>query len=395
MGLIREASSRVPGWPRLGAGAALVGLCLPLCLFVLACKKSQPAAPVPRVTRIAIAGVGEASEEAADPRVTRLVESAARGLGRAGVPVQLQPPAPQPADFALRLQLQVQTQERREPTGTPRGPSAGAPAVSPATGPASIRLRALCAGVLSLQGSASLVRSDEHPEEEKPSLELSKFDHLGMSEDELSAPPENAWVFDRLSRLVEDSAYTLGAELQLLRADSRELVTRVADKAGDEALRATAIQILGRRRERLAIPVLVGLIRETGSRRKEALLAADKPSPAELADPAVRRQALAQAQKARQQQDVLLVLRDSAIGALIEIGDRSAVRPLLDSVAFLDGSEMGKLLEAVATLGGDEAKSYLRFVSTSHPEASLRDEAKAALQRLERREAEPAPATAP
>ena len=30
-------------------------------------QKSQPAAPVPRVTRIAIAGVGEASEEAADP----------------------------------------------------------------------------------------------------------------------------------------------------------------------------------------------------------------------------------------------------------------------------------------------------------------------------------------
>ena len=94
--------------------------------------------------------------------MTRLVESAARGLGRAGVPVQLQPPAPQPADFALRLQLQVQTQERREPTGTPRA-ERGSPAVSPATGPASIRLRALCAGVLSLQGSASLVRSDEHP----------------------------------------------------------------------------------------------------------------------------------------------------------------------------------------------------------------------------------------
>ena len=206
MGLIRKASSRVPGWPRLGAGSSLSGLCLRLCLGlclgVVACKKSPPAAPVPRVTRIAIAGVGEASEEAADPRVTRLVESAARGLGRAGVPVQLQPPAPQPADFALRLQLQVQTQERREPTGNPSGPGGKASAVPPATGPASIRLRALCAGVLSLQGGASLVGSEDRPEEKKPSLELSKFDHLGMSEDELSAPPENAWVFDRRSRRV-------------------------------------------------------------------------------------------------------------------------------------------------------------------------------------------------
>ena len=98
----------------------------------------------------------------------------------------------------------------------------------------------------------------------------------------------------------------------------------------------------------------------------------------------MRRQALAQAQSAA---------AAGCASGLARLGDWRADRDrrslcgatALDSVAFLDGSEMGKLLEAVATLGGDEAKSYLRFVSTSHPEASLRDEAKAALQRLEKR----------
>lgn len=355
----------------------------------LGCKRGSPPSPVPRVTRIAIAGVGEGSEQAADPRVTRLVEAAARGLGRAGVAVQLQPATEQAVDFTLRLQIQVQTLVSGDRPGQP--PAATASTAGAATG---VRLRAMCAGALSLQHSPSLARSDDRAPVPGPALELTKFDHMGVSEDELPSQPELPFVFERLGRLVEDSAYTLGAELQLLRADSRELLTRVADQTGDEALRATAIQILGRRRERLAIPVLVGLIRDTGSRRQDAL-AAESPRVARDAGTEQIKQAVVRAQRVRQQREILIILRDSAIGALIEIGDRAAVRPLLDSVTFLDSTEMGKVMEAVATLGGDEAKSYLRFVSSSHPEPKLRDEAKAALERLERREAEPAAPPAP
>ncbi len=108
-----------------------------LGLLVLgpACKGGSSSPPVPRVTRIAIAGVGEESEHAADPRVTRLMDAAARGLGRAGVAVQLQPAAAQPADFVLRLQLQVQTSALSEP---------GAAAGQAGSG---VRLRALCAAI--------------------------------------------------------------------------------------------------------------------------------------------------------------------------------------------------------------------------------------------------------
>lgn len=372
-------------WPRRGGthlgrfGLWLV-VWLGLGWALLACKRSPPPPPPLRVTRIAIAGVGPDSEHAGDPRVIRLVEAATAGLARAGVAVQLQPATPLPADFVLRLRLQVQTSVPGEPSPTP----------SPG-----VRLRALCAGGLSLQQPPSLADRQEGSPPPQPQLEISKFDHLGMSEDDLPSQPEDAWVLARLSRLVEDSAYTLGAELQLLRADSRELLTRVADPAGDDALRATAIQILGRRREKLAIPVLIGLIRQTSSRQKEAGLVAEPPTVAPDAGAMELSQARKGAQEARRQREVRLVLRDSAIGALIEIGDRSAVRPLLDSVAFLDSAEMGKLMEAVASLGGDEAKSYLRFVKSSHPEPALRDEAAAALQRLERREGEPTPPAAP
>lgn len=366
---------------RAAAGRWVIFL-LGLLLLGPACKGGSSSSPVPRVTRIVIAGVGEESEHAADPRVTRLMDAAARGLGRAGVAVQLQPAAAQPADFVLRLQLQVQTSALSEPGAAP-GPAGSG-----------VRLRALCAGVLSLKQAPSLAGPDENSGPKAVALELSKFDHLGISEDDLPSQPELPFVFERLTRLVEDSAYTLGAELQLLRADSRELLTRVADKSGDEALRATAIQILGRRRERLAIPVLIGLIRDTGSRRQGAL-SAESPSLPPGADPAQLKAAVAQAKKVRQKQEILLILRDSAIGALIEIGDRAAVRPLLDSVTFLDSAEMGKVMEAVATLGGDEARSYLRFVAGSHPEPKIRDEASAALKRLERRAGEPASPPAP
>ena len=179
-------------------------------------------------------------------------------------------------------------------------------------------------------------------------------------------------------------------------------MARVAKSDGDPALRGTAIQILGRRKERLAIPVLTALIKETGTRRRERLLTKRGPAGTgtgtDAGDPDEQKaQAQAQAQAQRQLQDdqILSVLRDTAIGALIEIGDRSAVRPLLDSVAFLDRVEMGKIVEAVATLGGDEARNYLRFVSSSHPDAAMRKDAAAALARLERREGEPSKPAAP
>jgi hypothetical protein len=356
----------------LGWARSLSGLLCLLSLLWGACKKGEPTPPPPRVTRISVAGLPESMDPEHDPRLSQLIEAAQKGLRQAGVTVQPQPAAAQASDFQLRLRLEVQ-----------RGPLPD--------GKPGQRVRLLCAGALSLMGGTGRLLAEGDERKPTPPLpEISKFDHVGMTEKELPGEPAageggNEQVLALLVRLVEDSAGTLGQELQLLRADSRELMAQVAKSDGDPALRGTAIQILGRRKERLSIPVLVALIKETGARRKTSL----RPS-AETAekDPKeLRRQ--------RQQDEILSVLRDTAIGALIEIGDRSAVRPLLESVAFVDTVEMGKIVEAAAALGGEDARNYLRFVSQSHPEAAVRDEAAAALKRLEKKEGEPTPAAAP
>lgn len=364
------------GEQRRQVAGGWIWICL-AWLVLGGCKKQEPARALPRVTRISVAGLPDSVDPEHDPRLGQLVDAAQKGLRQAGVTVQLGPSPPQGADFQLRLQLQVQAAPR----------DGGQPG---------LRLRLLCAGALTLvQGAApSLLAEGEGHGPKGPPLEIAKFDHVGLTERELAGEPP---VGDKLAEqvlalllpLVEDSAATLGSEVQLLRADSRELMARVEKSDGDPALRGTAIQILGRRRERLAIPVLIALIKETGARRKAALRPTTGSTPD---DPALRR-------KQRQEDEIQTVLRDTAIGALIEIGDRGAVRPLLDSVAFSDTFEMGKLVEAVAALGGDDARSYLRFVSQSHPEAAVREEAATALKRLEKKDGkkdgEPAPAPAP
>jgi HEAT repeat protein len=93
-------------------------------------------------------------------------------------------------------------------------------------------------------------------------------------------------------------------------------------------------------------------------------------------------------------------VRDAALGALIQIGDRRAVTALARSRSMRDRREMRKILEAIATLGGDEALDYLSFVAASHDDEEIRALATAARARLERRqgtggESPPRPAPTP
>jgi hypothetical protein len=77
--------------------------------------------------------------------------------------------------------------------------------------------------------------------------------------------------------------------------------------------------------------------------------------------------------------------RDAAMGALIAMKERRAVSELTKTRSLRDRREMRKLLEAVSILGGDEALEYLNFVSATHDDEEIRNEAVAAKQRLERR----------
>ena len=77
-------------------------------------------------------------------------------------------------------------------------------------------------------------------------------------------------------------------------------------------------------------------------------------------------------------------VRDAALGALIQIGDRRAVTALTKSRSLRDRREMRKIIEAIATLGGDEALDYLSFIAASHDDDEIRALAGAAKARLER-----------
>ena len=78
-------------------------------------------------------------------------------------------------------------------------------------------------------------------------------------------------------------------------------------------------------------------------------------------------------------------VRDAALGTLVALRERSAVKALAESRQMRDAREMRKILDAIATLGGREAQEYLSFVAETHDDAEIRAMAKAAIERLSRR----------
>ena len=150
--------------------------------------------------------------------------------------------------------------------------------------------------------------------------------------------------------------------------------------------------------ERLALRVAGDLIDGFAAREKlatapeSAIRAALRADGGELQEQAIR---IAGERKLRDEVPALLDLlenpsesvRDAALGALIQIGDRRAVTALTKSRSLHDRREMRKIIEAIATLGGDEALDYLSFVAASHDEEEIRALAAAAKQRLERHQA--------
>ena len=81
-------------------------------------------------------------------------------------------------------------------------------------------------------------------------------------------------------------------------------------------------------------------------------------------------------------------IRDAALGALIAMRDRRAVRELTRSRSLRDRREMRKIIEAISVIGGQEADEYLSFVAATHDDDEIRAEAAAARARMQKREAE-------
>jgi HEAT repeat protein len=78
-------------------------------------------------------------------------------------------------------------------------------------------------------------------------------------------------------------------------------------------------------------------------------------------------------------------ISDRAIGALVAIGDRRAVKPLTHLTKLSDTAHMAKILDAIGTLGGQEAKDFLEFIASGHDDEDIRNMAEEALRRLQKK----------
>jgi hypothetical protein len=285
------------------------------------CKRAKPSWPA-RVVDIQISSQidGSATEHRAPTEMDSqsLLAAAMEGLKQADVSVALAPPERTPGDFVLQIEL-------------------GLMYATPAKNKRALRV--LTAGLLRLRKGLNVL-SDDDP----ASMELTRLQHLSVAERDADPNTLSALVWRELAvRAVTDTAKSLGNQLHLNGASASELKRLVEDKKQDPGVRGVALRLLATRRS-------------PGAQNLAMIVLKDRESPS--------------------------ALRDHAIGALIEIGDPKALRPLLDSTEFRDRTELGKVLEAAAALGGEEAQRYLEFVAQSHSDAQIRNEAKTALSHL-------------
>jgi hypothetical protein len=165
----------------------------------------------------------------------------------------------------------------------------------------------------------------------------------------LANADEARTAFQRLvERTAEDLLLAYAARLKLWEGDAREIVGAL--KSADNESRVEALHIIGARKMREQIPEVLRLLSDEDEG-----------------------------------------VRDAALGALVVLHERSAVKALAESHQMRDTREMRKILDTIATLGGSEARDYLSFVAETHDDEEIRSMAKEALERLSRHEGSMSP----
>jgi hypothetical protein len=150
-----------------------------------------------------------------------------------------------------------------------------------------------------------------------------------------------------LDAALADAVAGLGAQLDARHKTDDELLKDLT--AQDARVRDYSIRMLADRRSPAAVPQLIARLQD--------------PSP----------------EVARR-----------AAGALIAIGDRRAVTPLIELTRHRRAEDVGPILYAIASLGGPEAEAFLFTLESGAPDEETRRAAKGAYEDLVRRKKEDA-----
>ena len=83
------------------------------------------------------------------------------------------------------------------------------------------------------------------------------------------------------------------------------------------------------------------------------------------------------------------LVRDGAIGALTALREPSAIKPPTEIAKFADHDMMRRVIDAIGAIGGEDARAYLQFVADGHEHPLIRELAKEALRRMDRKRGAP------
>jgi len=162
------------------------------------------------------------------------------------------------------------------------------------------------------------------------------------ADDSLDPAVRHAAFNAALAEAVRDAVAALGAQLDARHKTDDALMKDLT--AADPRVRDFAIRVLAERRIGAAVPQLIARLQD--------------PSP----DVARR-----------------------AAGALIAIGDRRAVAPLIEMTRHRHAEDVGPILYAIASLGGPEAEAFLFTLESGAPDEETRRAAKGAYEDLMKR----------
>lgn len=156
--------------------------------------------------------------------------------------------------------------------------------------------------------------------------------------------PRDAWL-GALGTAAQRAAEGLAVALA---ADDKPAQALLADlTSGDARVREHAIRVLGERRDRAAVPILVRRMKEEDPRVAQRMVA-----------------------------------------ALAQIGDERAVPALIDASSGVDPALTARVVRYIGDIGGAEAEGFLLTLESGHPDARVRRAARESLEDMSARASE-------